>query len=728
LKKVLLARLACIILVLSMLVTLVACSSGKADTVDSGSTDAVANVVEEPDTTSDVSDETNVALAFQDAIDTDWAYDLAVEISEGAEYRDNSLGDRLAGSDAEHRTADKIQSVMEEIGLTDVTKYGVTVDKIQIGDSYLTLEDGTEIVIHPYQTEGIAVATEIVDVGDGTMWDYEELDVEGKIVLIDIDQRENWWIGTPAIQALNNGAVAVLANNVSGFSEIATDAYNANDFCGPAEIPTASITQDDAELLREYMVDGEASVTLVIDNEYEKDGGTAYNVVGKIEGSQSGDESIIFGAHYDAYFSGFQDDTIAWTGVLAIAKAMIESGYVPNRDIYFICHAAEEWGQASTAFDWAQGAYSQTTEISEEWAGTPVAFINFELPAYQFADYTYTLSAPESYGLLAAYTYSEYAPEADEIYSEGVFTDGYLTYTYADDFSYYISGVPSYINGMMTDLETEDVFDFYYEYYHTNYDTKDTYDEAVFKFNLDYYGGLGIYIDSIPALTLDFTYQAQRLADSIDEALAADEGADVDAFFAAVDEFAAFAEALNAQIEDVNARFEAANGEEKSAIWEEALVLNEANLSLFQKSVDYFVGLSEETPIVPHEWFQNNIYAIDETIFYLLSGDVVTAADETAWAINGVGEWYSMNFDEATVELDEGSYLGAHASQNWGTNRIYEYADVEAATRSLVERYEEEDGDFSEEIEIYSAARERQAELYVEFIALETANIYDLTG
>ena len=674
----------------------------------------------------------NAYQAFAGHVDTQWACDLAVEINSSDEYHDNRLGDRQSGSDAEHRTAEKIESVMQEIGLADVTKDAVRVDRIQAGKSGLILEgDDREIILHAYQTQWTppgGLKTEVVDVGEGTAADYEGLDVKGKIVLIDIDQRANWWIGTPVIQAMEKGAAAVLANNYAGFSEIATDAYNANDFCGPADLPTASITQDDAAYVRNMMDDGVVKGTLSIENEYSRDG-ESYNVWGAIKGKDSS-EAIMFGAHYDAYYNSFQDDTVAWAGVLAIAKAMIDSGYTPERDIIFCLHGAEEWGEADTAYDWAIGSYRQITEARPEWQGKVLSFINFELPAYEYSDYTYTQSAPESYGMLREYTDSEISPKPDGVYREGVVTEGYQTYTYSDDFSYYISGVPSFINGFLIDVKSEegDVWDFYRNYYHTNYDTEDIYNEAVLDWQLKFYGVLGMYIDATPALELDFAYQAERLSEALDEDTAAAAGADTDAYNEAVEAYSEAAEELAGKVKEVNERYgDAATDAEKAEIMDEARALNAANLAIFKKTQDYLLGLSAEDPIVPHEWYQNNISLIDETIASLEEGDVAAAADETAWMINGMMEWYAMSFDAATYEHMTGLYTGEYGSQNWGAGKVYEYADVEAATRSLVKRYEEEGGNFAREIRIYEAAKRDQSTLLAQMIADETAHIIELT-
>ena len=47
--------------------------------------------------------------------------------------------------------------------------------------------------------------------GKGTEADYEGKDVTGKLVLVDINQRDEWWINYPVYQAHLKGAAAVIA-------------------------------------------------------------------------------------------------------------------------------------------------------------------------------------------------------------------------------------------------------------------------------------------------------------------------------------------------------------------------------------------------------------------------------------------------------------------------------------------------------------------------------------
>jgi Iap family predicted aminopeptidase len=96
--------------------------------------------------------------------------------------------------------------------------------------------------------------------------------------------------------------------------------------------------------------------TLTVDNDISVDTGVTYNVIGKIPGKSS-ENQIIVGGHYDMHFYGFQDDNCAVGLVLAMAKAMVDSGYVPENDIVFCLHGAEEWGSFGTQYDWTIGAW-----------------------------------------------------------------------------------------------------------------------------------------------------------------------------------------------------------------------------------------------------------------------------------------------------------------------------------------------------------------------------------
>lgn len=673
--------------------------------------------------------------AFLSAVSTDYAYDVALELTTNPDFFNSELGGRNAGSDAEHAAADYLIGLMEEIGLSDVEKAAADCDRWQFNGASLTV-DGEEYDVYSYATASTpaeGLTAEIVYVGDGTMWDYEGLDVTGKIVLIDIDQRANWWITYPMLEAQHQGAAAILAANVGGFAQIADDALNCQDICGPTAIPTLSIGLADSQAIQEKLSQGPVTATLVVDNEVSE-GGTTYNLLGRIPGKSS-DYQILVGGHYDVHFTGFQDDNCAVGLVLAMAKAMLDSGYQPENDIVFCLHGAEEWGSSYTQYDWTVGAWEMINNVHPEWVGKTLAFLNFELPAYEFDTYTSTYSAPEMYAMLDYFANEyPYSPDPEGCFPDGVLTGGYQTYTYSDDFSYYAAGVPSTVNGFLLQEDMETVFPFYVDIYHSQYDTPDTYNEAVMDFNIKYYGALAMYIDQTPALYLDFTAQYDRILASMDEELMAEAGVDVEAYKAALEGLNTAAQTMADQVKQVNDDYAAARAEGDTAamaeLWAKGRELTAKNLAAFQFAQKNLLGLMYERPIVPHEAPQENIQLCRDIIACLETGDVATAVDEYAWTVNNVLEWYAMYFSPEVIAIQDDMLWGEDNQDNlyWGTDIGFTKADVDAATRSLFVRYEETGGDFSEEIAVYDSAIRAQTQILADLGAQETQAMTELAG
>ena len=660
--------------------------------------------------------------AFMEAVSPDYAYNIALELTTNPEFFNSELGGRTAGSDAEHAAADYLAGVMEEIGLSNVEKVAAPCDRWQFNGASFTV-DGKEYPVYSYATASTppeGITAEVVYAGKGTMWDYEDLDVEGKIVLVDVDQRADWWVTYPMLEADFQGAAAILAANVGGFSQVADDALNCQDICGPTSIPTLSIGLADSQELQNKMKEGPVTATLVVDNEVEIDAGTTYNIMGVLKGKSS-DHQILVGGHYDVHFWGFQDDNCAVGLVLSMAKAMIDSGYQPENDIVFCLHGAEEWGSSYTQYDWTVGAWEMINSVHPDWVGKTLAFLNFELPAYEFDTYTSTYSAPEMYAMLDYYANEyPYSPDPEGCFPDGVLTEGYQTYTYSDDFSYYAAGVPSTVNGFLLQKDMENVFPFYVDIYHSQYDTPDTYNEAVMDFNIRYYGALAMYIDQTPALYLDFTAQYDRILASIDEEAMAAAGVDMAAFHTALEELNTAAQAMTERVKALNRDYLKAREDGDSAamekLWAEGKELTAQNLQAFEFAQKNLLGLMYERPIVPHEAPQENIQLCQDIIACLEQGDVVTVVDELAWTVNNVLEYYVMYFSPEVIAIQDDMHWGEGNQDNlyWGTGINFTKADVDAATRSLYQRYDEQGGDFSQEIAVYEAAIQAQTELLKE--------------
>ena len=316
--------------------------------------------------------------------DTGYSYSLAKRMEQ---YRTNPvLGYRTAGSRAEFETGEMLVREMESLGLSDVHKDRICVDSWEFEKAVMVFTDsrGREhrFQLGAYQTDfhtGGFREFSLVYLGKGTAADYRQVDVTGKLVLIDINQRDEWWINFPVYQAWLKGAAALIAVQEQGYGEVNDEALNAQDIAGPDYAPAFSMSRADALVLKASMgEDKQVQVRLDASSTVLKDQET-YNIIGTIPGTEEG--MILLSAHYDSYFSGFQDDNAAVAMMLGIARAVLRSGYKPRKTLVFCAMAAEEWGVVNSKYDWSAGAYEQVFTARPDWAGTVIADLNFELAA-----------------------------------------------------------------------------------------------------------------------------------------------------------------------------------------------------------------------------------------------------------------------------------------------------------------------------------------------------------
>ena len=127
--------------------------------------------------------------AFYDKVDTTYGFNLTKNLAQNPEIADYLLF-RTAGSDGEHKAADYLVTEMNNIGLQNVEKIGVPCDKFQLNSTSLKMLN-TNIEFHPgaYFQSGTKddLTAEIVDCKKGHRQDYEGLDMNGKIALVQID-------------------------------------------------------------------------------------------------------------------------------------------------------------------------------------------------------------------------------------------------------------------------------------------------------------------------------------------------------------------------------------------------------------------------------------------------------------------------------------------------------------------------------------------------------------
>ncbi len=653
--------------------------------------------------------------AYLKNVDGKYAYEIAKRLEEFRSHE--QLGYRTAGSEAEKAAGNMLYEEMKKIGLSDVTKDEFTVDSWTFEKATLTYQEDTgeqiDVLLGGYavtlDTQG-PKQYEIVYAGQGTADDFKDLDVTDKLVLIDINQRENWWINYPAYEAKLHGAAAVIAAQDGGYAEVSDEALNSQDVCGPADAPAFSISRKDANALQDLIKkSGDKPYTVTLDAKtiVEQDGKTA-NIVGMIPGKDP-DSMILYSAHYDAYFDGFQDDGMAIGLMMEIAKGMIDSGYQPNKTLVFVAQAAEEWGVTNSRYDWSTGAYNQIFRVHPEWVGKAIVDINFELPAYEHMPSDEIRTTYEYAAFLREFVKT--VPQVDGVYADGVDVVAPLR-TWSDDYSYSLAGVPA----MRNDFQDSQ---FMHTHYHSQFDDMHTYNEKALQFHLQMYGLLGIAYDDLAALPLDFTERLSALESSL-------EWEDADPALTApiqdiISSTKSLANDLNEKIRLLNEQYLLAlhNKDENQIEQLEAQSkqLNAQTLAIYKYAQDHFVRLTwEDEEIFPHEHYQTNLFALKKSIEALKDNDPLAALDEYLYLIDN--NWYAYSFSNETYRYFTDYVLEQPDDRLlWGAGRIMGHIDLYEVIQSLQEKTEVEGTDFTEEISVLESAYQASLEGYVKSLS-----------
>lgn len=587
------------------------------------------------------------------------------------------LGYRTAGSLAERKTGDMLVEEMKKAGLVDVHKDKITVDAWEFKKAVMRYQTKTgekkEIQLGAYQTDFKTDGFErfdLVYLKKGTAKDYENIDVKGKLVLIEINQREEWWINYPVYQAHLKGAKALIAVQSRGYAQIDDTALNAQDIAGPASAPAFSMSRSDFleiwELMKESKKENNVPHLLVemdAETKVEKDQHT-YNIIGKIPGRRS-DSMILLSAHYDSYFEGFQDDNAAVAMIIGIAKALIQGGYQPNHTIVVCALAAEEWGISDTKYDWSTGAYRQVFEARADWPGNVIADFNFELPAHAHSTKDAIRCTYEYVDFIQKFVDKDAMPKG--IYPDGM-TTLYPIETWSDDFTMAISGIPSFVNDFSGGPFMEN-------YYHSQYDNQDVYEEEIYQFHHEFYLKLLMAVDALALPPLNFATVLTASMDSLDLNVCKQTGAEGSVFLEQTKKARETAICLYEKIQSWNQNF-GADGD-----WKRADAITKKLLAIFKKAQDYFVRLDwDDGVIFPQQAVQNNLHALKKAKTALNAGNI----EETLDAFYSIdNNCYAFEF-EKEVFYHFTEYIMKQESERlmWGKGRILHHENL----YELVER------------------------------------------
>jgi hypothetical protein len=258
-----------------------------------------------------------------------------------------AIGDRFVGSEGDRTAADLVRERFRAWGFEAEDREFET-----LGYSHsrceLRLDRGESFeAIPPYfspPTPPEGAHGELVYVGGGDEADYEGLDVEGRIAVVQETGLgyARFWMGTFAAIAARRGAAGVVVIHPLPWPyRMSMEAGNGkleNRFCAE-QVPVACVSGIDGGRLMHAIGAGQAGATVVVQSEMPEV--TSWNVSGVLLGSEWPEERVLVHAHRDhGLHPGANDNGSGLGTMLEVANAL--AGTQPRRSIEFLCTTAEE--------------------------------------------------------------------------------------------------------------------------------------------------------------------------------------------------------------------------------------------------------------------------------------------------------------------------------------------------------------------------------------------------
>lgn len=630
-------------------------------------------------------------------LDVKYSYELAKRMEQFKSHP--VLGYRPAGSRAEFETGEMLKSEMERLGLSEVTKDAVTVDGWEFHKATLSYQNASgeaaAVELGAYQTTFVTGGPKefsLMYLGKGTEKDYAGKDVTGKLVLVEINQRDEWWINYPVYQAHLKGAAALIAVQSGGYGEIDDEALNAQDIAGPEDAPAFSISRKDAAGLLELLQGkDEIKVTFDADSKVTRNC-TTYNIVGRIPGKHP-DRMVLLSAHYDSYFDGFQDDNTAIALLFGIAKTLLDSGFRPNNTIVICAMASEEWGVVDSNFDWSTGAYEQIFTAHPEWVGKVIADLNFELPALAHGTRARIRSCYEYVSFLEEYLAD--LPNLTMAYPEETAVTSPIE-TWSDDFSMAIAGVPSMVNDFTggSFMET---------HYHSQFDNDEFYDEQVYRLHHELFALLILALDETAVVPLQFSPVVQRIRKGLEQcreicyrADVAGQLGDRKRLLEKIEELETLSDrALRKcreeyeQVEEYNRNYKQllrdGKYDEAEELFRQTRALEQKLLTQFKQEQDAFVRIDWYGNVLyPHEICSTNLRLLGGAVRNLKEQRLSSALRKLYQVDNNA---YAFNFDkEVYRHFTDYVFHQPKDRLKWGYGRLLEHENLYGTVKQLLQK------------------------------------------
>ena len=558
------------------------------------------------------------AASLTSAVDVDYLRRVTEKVSG---FGDTPDGWRPGGSPASLRAVDWIAQEMRSVGLQQVAKLPVPIDRWVFRGASIAVDGGPTSPASSWGgvpgTPPGGITAEVLDLGVGQASDYEGVDATGKIVLV------NWafgdyWVNRHGHQATLEGALAVIfyTGTTAGGAF-----YNKRDdgllsFDGTYDddwVPFVFVTRNAANDLIARMAAGPTTVTLTSQVELTRaeDGGVGYNVLGAIRGTDRSAEQIIFTGHHDAWFRGAADDATAIAAMLAIAKSIKDTGFRPRRTLLFLASTNEEYGYTDAYYEWLVGCWYAVTHQRPEWGESAILSLDFEL-----------LGTGDPGERMLIRTHAELLAHAVEHLESDPSRTPFGTlsqntvWANADHFTLTAAGIPGlYFNTVGTSYLTRN--------YHTNYDIVSNINVDYLAQNIAVINDIWVDHDRSTLPLLDFVARAVEAAARTTyaaepgvtlESLPGVSQSAADRLAASVERFAEAAEVLDARL--AHSRRSPSKRAGNLMLEAERLILTEL------VALDVF-----DQYVFPHEQLQRDATRMQLAVNSLEAGDPATAND-----------------------------------------------------------------------------------------------------
>jgi len=625
-----------------------------------------------------------------DSIDGDYAWDLADRLS-SLPY--NYLGEVVPGSPEDLQTAGYVADEMRTLGLMDVTvesfnlvNWDYRSASLEILSPDVPSKDirTRSMANSPSTPNGQPVEGNLAYVGMGRAQDYEQVPggVEGKVVII--DRSVVMYYTTPAVrEAAYRGAIAALIHNMwRDPAAINVDVAHNN-------IPTMSISGNDAMYLKDLLLHGDVRVRLAVDNRINEDA-QAHAVYGMIRGSEYPNEYVVLEGHMDHWWSGANDDNGGLAASLAVAKAILDTGITPKRTFVFMALSGHESGTGGTKdshWDWGLGGYYFMNVLHPEWASKVVGSFISDGGGVA-ADWMFIETTPEIGGLLKR---AAFDARVQDLMVPIVFTP----VSSFDSWGFYMAGVPTSTAyyGALSGIVEE-------AYYHTDLSGMDLIHPEYLKKDAAFRGLAAFRLAQASILPYELGETSKEVREAVYKLLDKVPEADLSALLMSLNGFETAAKKLQSYVDKL-----------KNPTKAEITALNAKMLSVISTVNpvlwDQDVGVENPYPgwcsVSKFDTYTNDMPLLDAAVEALKSGDARTALRSLEGVVTmGWGEHVSYQVWLDCVWLFNGTpYLNwATDHLPWVTNIHQEYTSIKAEMKIVGADYSAEVTSISAKLEL----------------------------